>query len=114
MADRGDVLTARRTFGFGRGDSLEHFIVLQSASFPGISDTVVVAPLRKPLPALAAWVGNVPIAVGTGTTAKPMVVVVPLLAAATTDRFEPEIAGRADPRTMAAIDRVLRALLALR
>lgn len=114
MALRGEVLASRRTFGFGKSDTLELFVVLQSEGFTQLFGTVVVAPIRRASPDLARWIGAVPVRMKDGGHERDLLVLPPLMASLRADRFEEEPRGRLDARTMAAVDRVLRALLALR
>lgn len=114
MALRGDVLASRKTFGFGRNETLELFVVLQAESFSHLFGTIVVAPLRRSSPELARWGGAVAVRMKDGAHERDLVVLAPLLTTLRTDQFEEEPRGRLDARTMTAIDRVLRALLALR
>lgn len=108
--DRGEVVALPRRIGFGRGDALELFVVLQSIAFAELP-TVVVAPLDEAVPVYAGYPGAVPVRRADG---REMVVLVPNLRAMRSDRFEAGPRGRLDPKTLGAIDRVLRILLAMR
>jgi mRNA-degrading endonuclease toxin of MazEF toxin-antitoxin module len=107
LFDRGEVVSLPRRIGFGRGDALEHFVVLQSIRFAELP-TIVVAPLDEAVPVYAGYPGVVPVCTSDG---RDMVVLVPNLRAVRTDRFAPRSHGRLDAKTLAAIDRVVRIVL---
>jgi mRNA-degrading endonuclease toxin of MazEF toxin-antitoxin module len=105
--DRGEVVSLPRRIGFGRGDALEHFVVLQSIRLAELP-TIVVAPLDDAVPVYAAYPGAVPVRTSDG---RDMVVLVPNLRAVRPERFVPRSHGRLDAKTLAAVDRVVRILL---
>jgi mRNA-degrading endonuclease toxin of MazEF toxin-antitoxin module len=110
VAERGDVLVARRRLGFGAEGQREHFVVLQAALLTDL-DTTIVAPLDDD----AAMYKKDPLVVAVTAkeagTRRPQVVLVHLLTSALLDRFEPSVAGRLTGRTMAKVDRVLQTVL---
>lgn len=108
--DRGEVVSLPRRIGFGRGDALELFVVLQSVRFAELP-TVVVAPLDELVPVYAGYPGAVPVRTSDG---RDMVVLVPSLRAVRAERFAPRGLARVDAKTLAGIDRVLRNLLDMR
>ena len=107
---RGDVVSLPRAIGFGRGESLELFAVLQSEMFAAALPTVVVAPLDEAHAVYAGFPGAVPVTT-TGARARDMVILVPNLRAVRLDRLAGKVQGRLDRKHLAAVDRVLRLLL---
>jgi hypothetical protein len=112
MARRGDVLVALRKLGFGSGGRREHFVVLQSDLLAGI-DTVIVAPLDEDAPMYKTDPLVVRVSAAEAGAARPHAVLVHLQGAARLDRFEATTAGRLSPKSMAAVDRLLRTVLGL-
>jgi len=107
---RGDVVSLPRGIGFGRGEALELFVVLQSEMFAAALPTLVVAPLDDAHAVYAGFPGAVPVKT-TGARAREMVILVPNLRSVRVDRLEGKVQGRLDRKQLAAVDRVLRLLL---
>jgi mRNA-degrading endonuclease toxin of MazEF toxin-antitoxin module len=112
MARRGDVLVATRKIGFGSGGRREHFVVLQSDLLAGI-DTIIVAPLDEDAPMYRTDPLVVRVSAGEAGASRPHAVLVHLQGAARLDRFEAMAIGRLSPRSMGAVDRLLRTVLNL-
>ncbi len=88
--------------------------MLQAESFSHLFGSLVVAPMRRSIPDLASWSGAVPVRMKDGAHERDLLILVPLVSSLKADHFDAEPRGRLDPRTMASVDRVLRALLSLR
>jgi mRNA-degrading endonuclease toxin of MazEF toxin-antitoxin module len=112
VAERAEVLVARRRLGFGADGRREHFVVLQSDELSGI-DTVVVAPMDDDARVYEADPLVVRVPAKEAGTRRAQVVLVHLLAATALDRFEPGVAGRLSSESMDEVDRALRAVLSL-
>jgi mRNA-degrading endonuclease toxin of MazEF toxin-antitoxin module len=112
VARRGDVVVALRKLGFGSGGRREHFVVLQSDLLAGL-DTVIVAPLDADAPMYKTDPLAVRISAAEAGTARPHVALVHLQGAARLDRFEAATVGRLSPKSLAAVDRLLRTVLGL-
>jgi mRNA-degrading endonuclease toxin of MazEF toxin-antitoxin module len=112
VARRADVLVARRRLGFGADGRREHFVVLQS-DLLGELGTVIVAPLDEH----ASMYDDDPLAVQvsakeTGSKGA-QVVLVHLLAAISSSKFEVDTVGRLSTKAMTRIDEVLCTALGL-
>lgn len=108
------MLALKRRIGFGAGEALEHFVVLQSPRFAASLETTIVAPLDVAAPAYGKFPGAVPVTVHGGTNfGAASVVLVPFLGSLPLARFEPLALGRLDRRDLSAIDRVVRLLLGM-
>lgn len=110
VADRRDVLIARRRLGFGVDARREHFVVVQSDLASDL-DTVVVIPLDEDAPMYRGDPLVVSVSAKEAGTSKPQVALTYLLRAMPRETFDASPGGRVVPRTMRAIDTALRALL---
>lgn len=113
MAARGDVLLVNRKIGFGAGESMNRFAVLESDRFAAQRDSVIVAPLDAALALYDRDPSVVRISSREAGTRGMQVVLVPMLRALSLDEFTPAPVGRLDPRSLHAVARVLRMLFDL-
>ena len=113
MAAHGEVLALKRRLGFGSGDRVEHFVVLQSDRFTAHLETVVAAPLDAAMDVYAGDPASVRVTAREAGTRADQVVLVALLAALPTARFEPAPVGQLDRPSIVSVSRVLRLLFEL-
>jgi mRNA-degrading endonuclease toxin of MazEF toxin-antitoxin module len=111
VARRGDVLVSLRKLGFGDEGKAEEFVVLQADALNAVPmPTVVVAPLIADDPAYVKQPLAVKVARKDGSQG---LVLVWLLAAVPTSRFQPAAAWQLPPGVMAAVERVTKVVLDL-
>jgi mRNA-degrading endonuclease toxin of MazEF toxin-antitoxin module len=112
VAERGEVLVARRRLGFAAPDRREHFVVLQSNALTNV-ETLVVAPLDDDAPLYRGDPLAVSVPAREAGTSLAQVVLAHLLMSVLADRFDAAASGRLSTRTMARVDDVVRTFLDL-
>ena len=109
VAERGDVLAAKRRLGFAADGRREHFVVLQSDAFT--IDTVVVAPLDHADPIYDDDPLVVEVTAREAGTKSPQVVLVAHLRSVLVDRFDAGVVGKLRRASlMRAEDAIVRLL----
>lgn len=114
MANRGDVLVARRRLGFGSDGTREHFVVLSATAFGHSMDRVLVAPLDERLVLYDSDPLVVPVSAKEAGTSSAQVALPAFLSSVSLDRFDIEPSGHVRPTTLSKLDRNLRILLDLK
>jgi mRNA-degrading endonuclease toxin of MazEF toxin-antitoxin module len=112
MAERGDVLRVKRRLGFGKDREGERVVVVQATRLNAALPTTLVVPLDTHAgsvpPSLAVRISAAEAGAGEDHLAIPTHVQVVLA-----DRFSAGRVGRLEPKTLADLESMLRAVLDL-
>jgi mRNA-degrading endonuclease toxin of MazEF toxin-antitoxin module len=110
---RGEILALQRRLGFGPGNSLEHFAVLQADELSGTLETFLVAPLDSAFDFWAGLPGTVRISGKEAGVRGDQVILVSQLCCVPADRFQPVPVGRLRRDSLARVERIIRLVLDL-
>jgi hypothetical protein len=111
MARRGDVLSLRRSLGFGAPAKLEHFVVVQSTQFLTDFETHLAIPLVEPLDGDEADPLAVPVQPSETGAKGERYALTWLLRAVRVSDFAEGTSGRLKAATLRRVDEALRLLL---